>query len=56
MNYEGSCDVEDWSNDPENPALHHTNKMQFKMYSYRKLLFFWYNNISQFDRFYCIFD
>jgi len=24
---EGSCDTEDWSNDVENSALHHWNKL-----------------------------
>ncbi len=28
---EGSCDTEDWSNDAENPALHHRNKLHFKI-------------------------
>ncbi len=27
---EGSCDIEDWSNDAENSALHHRNKLYFK--------------------------
>ncbi len=26
---EGSCDTEDWSNDAENTALYHSNKLQF---------------------------
>ncbi len=30
---EGSCDIEDWSNDAENSALHHRNKLHFKMHS-----------------------
>ncbi len=29
---EGSCDTEDWSNDAENSALHHSNKLHFKIY------------------------
>jgi len=29
---EGSCDTEDWSNDAENSALHHRNKLHFKIY------------------------
>ncbi len=29
---EGSCDIEDWSNDDENSALHHRNKFYFKVY------------------------
>ncbi len=31
--------VTDWSNDAENSALHHRNKLQFNIYSNRKLLF-----------------
>ncbi len=27
-----SCDTEDWSNDAENSALHHRNKLYFKVY------------------------
>ncbi len=30
---EGSCYTEDWSNDTENSALHHRNKLHFKIYS-----------------------
>jgi len=26
----GSCDSEDWSNDVENSALHHRNKLSLK--------------------------
>ncbi len=36
---EGSCDSEDWSNYAENSALHHRNKLHFKIYSNRKELF-----------------
>ncbi len=36
---EGSCDTEDWSNDAENTALHHKNKLQFSIYQNRKQLF-----------------
>ncbi len=28
----GSCDTEDWSNDAEDSALHHKNKLHFKIY------------------------
>ncbi len=35
---EGSFDTEDWSNDAENSALHHINKLHLKIYSDRKLL------------------
>ncbi len=34
-----SCDTEDWSNDAENTAAHHRNKLQFNRYSHRKQLF-----------------
>ncbi len=34
-----SCDTEDWSNDAENTAAHHRNKLQFNTYSHRKQLF-----------------
>ncbi len=33
---EGSCDTEDWSNDAENAAAHHMNKLHLKIYSDRK--------------------
>ncbi len=36
---EGSCDNEDWSNDAENSAWHHMNKLHFKIYSNIKCLF-----------------
>ncbi len=36
---EGSCDTEDWSNDAENSAAHHRNKLYFTVYSHRKQLF-----------------
>ncbi len=29
---EGSCDTEDWSNDAENTALHHSNKLYFQVF------------------------
>ena len=35
---EGSCDTEDWSNDAENSALHHRNKLHLK-----KILLFYCN-------------
>ncbi len=35
-NSEGSCDTEGWSNDTENPALHHRNKLHIQIYSNRK--------------------
>uniref|UniRef100_A0A673I5X1 Dual serine/threonine and tyrosine protein kinase n=1 Tax=Sinocyclocheilus rhinocerous TaxID=307959 RepID=A0A673I5X1_9TELE len=35
-----SCDTEDWSNDAENTAAHHRNKLQFNTYSHRKQLFY----------------
>ncbi len=30
---EGSCDTKDWNNDAENSALHHKNKLHFKIHS-----------------------
>ncbi len=36
---EGSCDTEDWSNDAENAALRHRNKLHFTVYSNGKVLF-----------------
>ncbi len=36
---EGSCNMEDWINDAENSALHHKNKLHFKINSNRKELF-----------------
>ncbi len=36
---EESSDTEDWSNDAENSALHHRNKLHFKIYLNRKQLF-----------------
>ncbi len=29
---EGSCDTKDWSNNAENPALHHSNKLHSKIH------------------------
>jgi len=34
---EGSCDIEDWSNDAENLALQHRSKLPFKIYYNWKL-------------------
>ncbi len=31
-NINGSCDTEDWSNDAENSAAHHRNKLFYKIY------------------------
>ncbi len=36
---EGSCDIEDWSNDAENSALHHRNKLHFTIYLNGKQFF-----------------
>ncbi len=33
-----SCDTEDWSNDAENTALHHRNKLHLTIYPKRKQL------------------
>ncbi len=51
---EGSCDTEDWSNDAENSALHHRNKLHLK-YIKMKNCYLNSNNISQYCNFYCIF-
>ncbi len=37
---EGSCDTKDWSNDAENSALHHRNKLHFQIYSNKKNCYF----------------
>ncbi len=37
---EGSRDTEDWSNYTENTVLHHRNKLNFNIYSYKKKMFF----------------
>ncbi len=37
---EESCEIENWSNDAENSALHHRNKLHFTIYSHRKILFY----------------
>ncbi len=49
---EGSCDTEDWSNDAENSAFYHRNKLHFKIYLINILS----NNISQYYSFCCSFD
>ncbi len=36
---DGSYDTEDWSNDAENSALHHRNKLNLNIYSNRKPFF-----------------
>jgi len=36
---EGSCDTEDWSNDAENSALHHRNKLHFKIIKLKTVMF-----------------
>ncbi len=35
----GSYETEDWINDVENSALHHRNKLHFRIYYKRKQLF-----------------
>ncbi len=40
---EVSCDTEDWSNDAVNLALHHSNKLHFKLK--QKTVIFKCNNI-----------
>ncbi len=57
MFFDGSFDTEDWSNDAENSALHHVNKLYFTIYSHRKKsIILNCNIISQYCCFYCIFD
>ncbi len=48
-----SCDTEDWSNDAENTAAHHRNKLQFNTYSDTMLKI---KNISQYFCFCCTLD
>jgi len=36
--YKGSCDTEDWSNDAESSALHHWNKLHFKMLKWKTVI------------------
>ncbi len=36
---EGSCDTEVWSNDPENSAFYHKNKLHFQIYLNIKQLY-----------------
>jgi len=51
---EGSCDTEEWSNDAENSAFHHRNKLHFKIYSniynITVLLYFDQINLAFFSR------
>ncbi len=39
---EGSCDTENWSNDAENTALNHRNKLLFKIFRIVKSIFFYH--------------
>ncbi len=43
---EWSCDTDDWSNDAENSALNHRNKLHFKIYSNSKQSFWILYNIT----------
>ncbi len=44
---EASCETEDWSNDAENSALKHRNKLHFKIYlNTKKQLFHIYYFIN----------
>ena len=52
---EGSCDTEDWSNDADNSALHHRNKLYFKVFKKQKTIILNCNNISQYYCFFCIY-
>ncbi len=47
---EGSCDTADWNNEVKNSALHHRNKIHFKISITTENSY----NISKFDSFYCI--
>ncbi len=53
---EGSCDTEDWSNDTEKSALHHRNKLHFKLHiKIEKKIFdiaIIYHNITVFTEFF----
>ncbi len=51
---EGSCDIEDWSNDAENSAL--ITGIHFYNVYREKNIILNYNNISQFCCFYCGFN
>jgi len=53
---EGSCDTKDWSNDAENSAFDHRNKLHFKIFEDRKYFILNCNNISQYYYFYCILE
>ncbi len=53
---EGSCDTEDWSNDAENSAAHHSNKLHFNIYTHRNQLFYILIIFHNITVFYCIFD
>ncbi len=46
MIYEGSCDTEDWSNDAENTAAHHRNKLHIEQIFTYKTVILNCNNIS----------
>ncbi len=48
---EGSCDTEDWWNYAENSALHHSNKLHFKIWNRKVHL-----KCCNLSQFYCIFD
>ncbi len=47
---EGSCDTEDWSNDAENTALHHRNKLHWKYFQFQienSFFFFFYFELKK---------
>ncbi len=46
---EGSCDIEDWSNDAENTALHHMNKWFFFLIK-KETVILNCSNISQYEK------
>ncbi len=47
---EGSCDTEHWSNDAENSALHHRNKLHFKILHDYILIFHNFTFFLYFDQ------
>ncbi len=48
---EGPCDIEYWSNDAENLALHHRNKLHFKWQKQLFLIVIIFHNIIVFTLF-----
>ncbi len=44
---EGSCDTQDWSNEAENAALHHINKLHLNTYKKRTKIIIIFHNWSE---------